>query len=144
MTTPLLQVKDLHVHAGDKYIVDGVDLELQHGEALGLAGESGCGKTTTALALMKLLPGALAQTGTMTLNLKDSDEPINLERRTETGMRYVRWRHISLVFQGAMNALDPVQRVEVQFDEAIRLHSPKADSSEVERENARSCSRRWG
>ena len=131
MATPLLQVKDLHVHAGDKYIVDGVDLELQHGEALGLAGESGCGKTTTALALMKLLPGALSQTGTMTLNLKDSDEPINLERRTETGMRYVRWRHISLVFQGAMNALDPVQRVEVQFDEAIRLHSPKADSNEV-------------
>jgi peptide/nickel transport system ATP-binding protein len=129
--TPLLQVKDLHVHAGDKYIVDGVDLELQHGEALGLAGESGCGKTTTALALMKLLPGGLEQSGTMTLNLKDSDEPINLERRTETGMRYVRWQHISLVFQGAMNALDPVQRVDAQFDEAIRLHAPKADSSEV-------------
>jgi len=131
VATPLLQVKDLHVHAGDKYIVDGVDLELQHGEALGLAGESGCGKTTTALALMKLLPGALEQSGTMTLNLKGSDEPINLERRTETGMRYVRWRHISLVFQGAMNALDPVQRADVQFEEAIRLHSPKADSSEV-------------
>jgi peptide/nickel transport system ATP-binding protein len=131
MDKPLLQVKDLHVHAGDKYIVDGVDLELRHGEALGLAGESGCGKTTTALALMKLLPGALSQTGTMTLNLKGSDEPINLERRTETGMRYVRWRHISLVFQGAMNALDPVQRVGVQFEEAIRLHSPKADSGEV-------------
>jgi peptide/nickel transport system ATP-binding protein len=129
--TPLLQVRDLHVHAGDTYIVDGVDLELQHGEALGLAGESGCGKTTTALALMKLLPGSLAQSGTMTLNPKGSDEPINLERRTERGMRYVRWRHISLVFQGAMNALDPVQRVDVQFDEAIRLHSPKADSNEV-------------
>ncbi len=109
--TPLLEVSDLHVHAGDKYIVDGVDLELQHGEALGLAGESGCGKTTTALALMKLLPGGLEQTGKMTLNLKGADEPINLERRTETGMRYVRWRHISLVFQGAMNSLDPVQRV---------------------------------
>ena len=83
--TPLLEVSDLHVHAGDKYIVDGVDLELQHGEALGLAGESGCGKTTTALALMKLLPGGLEQTGKMTLNLKGADEPINLERRTETG-----------------------------------------------------------
>jgi peptide/nickel transport system ATP-binding protein len=129
--TPLLQVKDLHVHAGGKYIVDGVDLELQHGEALGLAGESGCGKTTTALALMKLLPGSLEQSGTMTLNLKGSEEPINLERRTERGMRYVRWRHISLVFQGAMNALDPVQRVGDQFAEAIQLHSPNADSAEV-------------
>ena len=62
-----LEVNDLHVHAGGKPIVDGVDLELQHGEALGLAGESGCGKTTTALALMKLLPGGLEQTGKMTL-----------------------------------------------------------------------------
>ena len=67
----------------------------------------------------------------MTLNLKGSDEPINLERRTETGMRYVRWRHISLVFQGAMNALDPVQRVDDQFAEAISLHSPQASPAEV-------------
>ena len=127
----LLEVNDLHVHADGKPIVDGVDLSLQHGEALGLAGESGCGKTTTALALMRLLPGGLEQSGRMTLNLTGADEPINLERRTETGMRFVRWRHISLVFQGAMNSLDPVQRVDAQFAEAIRLHSPSADSSEV-------------
>ena len=62
----------------------------------------------------------------MTLHLKGEHEPINLERRTETGMRYVRWRHISLVFQGAMNSLDPVQKVDAQFAEAIRLHSPSA------------------
>ena len=127
----LLEVSDLHVRADGKPIVDGVDFQLQHGEALGLAGESGCGKTTTALALMKLLPGGLDQSGTMRLNLKGQEEPINLERRTETGMRYVRWRHISLVFQGAMNALDPVQRADVQFAEAIRLHSPGASSTEV-------------
>ena len=129
--TNLLEVRDLHVLADGKPIVDGVDLDLRHGEALGLAGESGCGKTTTALALMKLLPGGLEQSGKMTLNLKGADEAINLERRTETGMRFVRWRHISLVFQGAMNALDPVQRVDAQFAEAITLHSPSADSSEV-------------
>jgi peptide/nickel transport system ATP-binding protein len=133
----LLEVSDLHVHASGKPIVDGVDLSLQHGEALGLAGESGCGKTTTALALMKLLPGGLEQSGRMTLNLKGADEPINLERRTETGMRFVRWRHISLVFQGAMNSLDPVQRVEAQFAEAIRLHSPSADSSDVDERTGR-------
>ena len=80
---------------------------------------------------MKLLPGGLEQSGTITLRPKGEDEPINVERRTETGMRYVRWRHISLVFQGAMNSLDPVQRVDDQIAEAIRLHSPRAKSSEV-------------
>ena len=129
--SPLLEVKDLHVRAGGNPIVDGVDLVIEPGEALGLAGESGCGKTTTALALMKLLPGGLEQSGEMTLNVEAEAEPIRLDRRTETGMRYVRWRHISLVFQGAMNSLDPVQRVEDQFEEAIVLHAPRASSDEV-------------
>ncbi len=118
----LLEVNDLRVvHRGDP-IVDGVDFSLQRGEALGLAGESGCGKTTTALALMKLLPPSLSQSGTMTLRPEGVEEPINLGRRTEAGMQLVRWRHISLIFQGAMNSLDPVQRVGAQIAEAIRLH----------------------
>jgi peptide/nickel transport system ATP-binding protein len=127
---PLLDVRDLRVTDGNGHpIVDGVDLQLQPGEALGLAGESGCGKTTTALSLMKLLPAGLDQAGTMTLRPPGVAEPINLERRTETGMRYVRWRHISLVFQGAMNSLDPVRKINSQFAEAIRLHSPRGTGS---------------
>ena len=132
----LLEVSDLHVHASGTQIVDGVDLAVEHGEALGLAGESGCGKTTTALAMMKLLPGGLEQSGKVTLSPKGVDEPIHIDRRTETGMRYVRWRHISLVFQGALNSLDPVQRIDDQFVEAIRVHSPKAKSSEVRERTA--------
>ena len=58
----------------------------------------------------------------MTLRPPDTDEPINIGKRTEAGMRLVRWRHVSLVFQGAMNSLDPVQRVDAQIAEAIRLH----------------------
>ena len=104
----LLEIRDLHVTHAGRPILDGVDLTLERGEALGLAGESGCGKTTTALALMKLLPATFKQTGTMTLRPPDIEEPINVERRTEAGMQVVRWRHVSLVFQGAMNSLDPV------------------------------------
>jgi peptide/nickel transport system ATP-binding protein len=120
--TALLDVSDLRVDHGGDPIVDGVDFSLAKGEALGLAGESGCGKTTTALALMKLLPPTLAQSGTITLTPPDTGDPINIGRRTEAGMRVVRWRHISLVFQGAMNSLDPVQRIDAQIGEAIRLH----------------------
>jgi peptide/nickel transport system ATP-binding protein len=134
--TALLEVSDLRVHASVGPIVDGVDLVLEQGEALGLAGESGCGKTTTALALMKLLPASLEQSGKMTLRLPGEAEPINLERRTETGMRYVRWRHISLIFQGAMNSLDPVQKINDQFYEAIRLHGKGMGSAEVRERTA--------
>jgi peptide/nickel transport system ATP-binding protein len=127
----LLEIRDLRVLHGDRPILDGVDLTLAPGEALGLAGESGCGKTTTALALMKLLPASFSLTGTMTLRPPGVEEPINVERRTEAGMQMVRWRHVSLVFQGAMNSLDPVKRVDSQISEAIYLHERPASASDV-------------
>ena len=123
MSAPLLDVSDLRVTTRDgSSIVDGVGFQLRAGEALGLAGESGCGKTTTALAVMRLLPASLTQTGTITLRPEDVAKQINVGRRTERGMQIVRWRHVSLVFQGAMNSLDPVQRVDDQIAEAIHLH----------------------
>jgi peptide/nickel transport system ATP-binding protein len=122
----LLEISGLEVRHRGTPIVAGVDLEVEPGEALGLAGESGCGKTTTALAIMKLLPPALEPTGTITLRPPGAEEPVRIDRRTERGMQLVRWRHVSLVFQGAMNALDPVQRVDRQIADAIRLHEPRA------------------
>jgi peptide/nickel transport system ATP-binding protein len=124
--TALLEVSDLKVHYDGHEIVAGVDLTVAPGEALGLAGESGCGKTTTALALMRLLPAGLEQAGRIALRPPGVEEPINIDRRTERGMQLVRWRHVSLVFQGALNALDPVQRIERQIADAIRLHEPGA------------------
>jgi peptide/nickel transport system ATP-binding protein len=123
-STNLLEVSDLRVVTkhDEQPIVDGVDFTLRAGEALGLAGESGSGKTTTALALMKLLPPALEQSGTVTLRPPGVEDPINIGRRTESGMQPVRWHHISLVFQGAMNSLDPVQLIDAQIAEPIRLH----------------------
>jgi peptide/nickel transport system ATP-binding protein len=128
---PLLEVEGLRVTHEGKPIVDGVDFTLERGEALALAGESGCGKTTTALSLLRLLPPSLKQSGKITLRPPGAAEPINIGRRTETGMRYVRWCHISLVFQGAMNSLDPVQRVDAQIGEAIRVHGRGTSRSEV-------------
>ena len=133
MTAPLLEISDLRVRHGDDPIVDGVDLTLNAGEALGLAGESGCGKTTTALAVMKLLPAALQQSGSITLRPPRAAEPINIGRRTERGMGLVRWRHVSLVFQGAMNSLDPVQRIGDQISEAIRVHEEVSGAELSER-----------
>ena len=126
----LLEVEDLRVTHDGNPIVDGVDLTLAPGEALALAGESGCGKTTTALALMRLLPPTLTQSGVITLRPEGVTDPINIGRRTETGMRLVRWRHISLIFQGAMNSLDPVQKVGKQIAEAIGIHE-RASSSDI-------------
>ncbi len=86
--------------------VDGVTFRLDYGEALGIAGESGCGKTTTALSLVRLLPSnAQIEGGSIKLF------GIDLVPKTERQLRRYRWREISIVFQGAMNALNPVQRV---------------------------------
>jgi peptide/nickel transport system ATP-binding protein len=123
----LLAVRDLRVayrEAGRVVpIVDGVSFTLRRGEALGLAGESGCGKTTTALALLGLLPSGLRRIGgEMTLN--STRGVMLLHRRTPTGWRDMRWATASMVFQGAMNALDPVMRIDRQIAEAIVLHNP--------------------
>jgi peptide/nickel transport system ATP-binding protein len=127
----LLEVDNLRVgyrEAGTIVpIVDGVSFGLRRGEALGLAGESGCGKTTTALALLGLLPAGLRRIGgEMTLN--SNRGVMLLHRRTPSGWRELRWSTISIVFQGAMNALDPVMRIDRQIGEAIRLHEPEADA----------------
>jgi peptide/nickel transport system ATP-binding protein len=134
-TDTLLEVDNLAVayrnrEGREVRLVDGVSFSLRRGEALGLAGESGCGKTTTALALLGLLPTNLYRADG-TINLNSSRGIMHLHRRTERGFRDLRWRNISIVFQGAMNALDPVMRVSDQIAEAIRLHEPGIDGAGV-------------
>ena len=115
---PLLEVDDLKTYfqlsSGVVHAVDGVTFKLDYGEALGIAGESGCGKTTTALSLVRLLPSnAKIEGGSVKLF------GIDLVPKTERQLRRYRWREISIVFQGAMNALNPVQRVRDQIAEPI-------------------------
>ncbi len=111
-------------------LVDDVSFTLKRGETLGLAGESGCGKTTTALSILGLLPGNLYRAaGEITLH---SDRGVmHIDRRTDRGYRDLRWRNVSIVFQGAMNALDPVMRVSKQIEEALKLHDPEIDDAGV-------------
>jgi oligopeptide/dipeptide ABC transporter ATP-binding protein len=123
---PLLEVEDLSVHfamkTGSVKAVDGVSFRLEDGEALGIAGESGCGKTTTALSLVRLLPAnGRIRSGSVKLF------GIDLVPKTEKQLARYRWREISIVFQGAMNALNPVQRVGDQIAEPIevRLGQPR-------------------
>ena len=118
---PVLQVKDLTMHyqtrLGTVKAVDGISFELARGEVLGLVGESGCGKTSIAVTLMKLLPdNALIVKGQVLLDGQD------LMTMDDTTLRTYRWRRISMIFQAAMNSLDPVHRVGDQIIEAIEAH----------------------
>jgi oligopeptide/dipeptide ABC transporter ATP-binding protein len=123
---PLLVVRDLAVRfsmpVGSVKAVDGVSFRLDDGEALGIAGESGCGKTTTALSLVGLLP----PNGRITAGSVELFG-IDLVPKTERQLARYRWREISIVFQGAMNALNPVRRVRDQIAEPIeiRLGQPR-------------------
>jgi len=118
----LLQVRDLHVtYAAESPApipaVRGVDLELDMGETLGIAGESGCGKSSMASALLRLLPKGAEVTGEVLLDGE------NVFEMKPGRLRAVRWTELAIVFQGALHSLNPVHRVGDQIAEAIRLHS---------------------
>jgi peptide/nickel transport system ATP-binding protein len=129
--TALLDVRDLHVwfdlpDGAELHAVQGVSLSLDPGERVGLVGESGCGKTTTILALMGLLPASASVAGQVVLDGED------IMAGTEQTMRPHRWRDIAMVFQGAMNALNPVKTVGAQIVEPMELHEV-AEGAEARR-----------
>ncbi len=121
MSETVLRVDDLTMHyttrAGEVSAVNNVSFSLQRGQSMGLVGESGCGKTSVAFSLMKLLPdnahikqGHIYLNGTDVVSLREED------------MRKLRWSKISMVFQAAMNALNPVYKVGDQILEAMETH----------------------
>jgi peptide/nickel transport system ATP-binding protein len=119
---PLLKVSDLktyfHTPEGTARAVDGVDLELASGEVLGLVGESGCGKSVTALSILRLIPEPPGEIVSGTVLLKGTD----LLALKLSAMRGIRGNRISMIFQEPMTSLNPVFRIGEQIAEAIRLH----------------------
>ena len=111
------QLRDKIVHA-----VDRVSFSLENNESLGIVVESACGKSTLGLAIIRSVPSGRITGGDISLDGK-STLKISEEEFTKT----VRWKKISMVFQGAMNSLDPVFSIKQQFEEILRTHSYSGD-----------------
>ena len=119
-----LQVSDLRVRVPEsgEEILKGVSLELRAGQVFALVGESGSGKSVTSLAVMRLLPDALAITGG-TVRVPGEQREQDLFELSESAMQTVRGRRVAMIFQNAMTALNPVQSVGRQVAETLRLHT---------------------
>ncbi len=106
---------------GPVYAVDDVDFELESGESLGIAGESACGKSTLGLSLIRMLSGGITK-GKI---IFDGDSILDLEQSIFDDQ--FRWKKISMIFQGAMNSLDPVFTINEQFIEILNQHKFEGD-----------------
>ena len=129
MSKTVLKVENLNMHyetiAGNVSAVRDVSFELKEGESFGLVGESGCGKTSVAMSLLQLqADNAKISSGSIKLNEEE------LVTKTEKELRKIRWKGISIVFQGAMNAWNPVVKIGEQIREAIREHYPNNSKEE--------------
>jgi peptide/nickel transport system ATP-binding protein len=128
--TNILEIKNLNtffaISQGIVRAVEGVSLTLKYSESIGLVGESGCGKTTAALSVMGMLPeNGYVEHGEMHFEGKD------LAKNSEAEWQLYRWNEISMIFQGAMNALNPVMKISDQITEAIKLHEPEVTDKEA-------------
>ena len=123
MDSNLLEIKDLCVqyktHNGTVYAVNGVNLTLQKGETLGLVGETGAGKTTTALSILRLLPDRIGEIKSGSI-LLDGEE---ITKNSEAEMRNIRGNKVSMIFQDPMTSLNPILPVGQQIGEAVLLHT---------------------
>jgi len=129
MSKEVLKVTDLNMHyetlSGNVTAVKDVSFTVYEGESFGLVGESGCGKTSVAMSLLQLqADNAKISSGSINL---DGKELVGLN---ESELRKIRWNSISIVFQGAMNAWNPVVKIGEQIREAIREHYPSNSKSQ--------------
>ncbi len=128
----LLEINNLHVmyrtDDDDIYALNGVSLKVEKGKTLGLVGETGAGKTTTALSIMRLLPDRVGfiKKGEILLDGR------NLLMLSEAEMRLLRGNDVSMIFQDPMTSLNPIHTVGQQIGEVLKLHNSKLDKEAIE------------
>ncbi|HET9081139.1 MAG TPA: ABC transporter ATP-binding protein [Trebonia sp.] len=138
--SPILDISDLSVVyrtlGGDVRAVEGVNLTLSAGEVVGLCGESGSGKSTLAYGATRLLrPPAIVTQGSVRYSgrrITSGGDPVDLLAMSHRELHAMRWREIAIVFQSAMNALNPVLRVQAQLLDVVQAHlkMPRAEAKE--------------
>jgi oligopeptide/dipeptide ABC transporter ATP-binding protein len=143
LSKPILDIRDLSISyrsdAGDVRAVRGVDLALERGKIVGLAGESGCGKSTLAYGSVRLLrPPAVITGGSVIyrgqrLATEAGSDGVDVLSASEARLRELRWREIAIVFQSAMNALNPVLRIRDQLLDVLEAHLPQSHSKQLAR-----------
>ena len=125
-----LEIKDLSMvyptSKGNVHALDGVSYSLEHGESIGIAGESACGKSTLGLAIIRMLLGGKVTSGEIIFDGKSL-----LDLSDASFDKDYRWKQIAMIFQGAMNSLDPVFTVKDQFVEVLKQHNFEGDADKV-------------
>jgi peptide/nickel transport system ATP-binding protein len=131
--TPVLEIKNFHVDYGlgseAVQAVRDVTLTLHRGEVLGLAGESGSGKSTLAYGVTRLLPPPGVISGGSVIYHPPTGDSYDVMALTDAELRKFRWAETSIVFQGAMNSLNPVHKISTQMIDVIRAHEPQLSAS---------------
>jgi oligopeptide/dipeptide ABC transporter ATP-binding protein len=135
LESPVLEVRNLSIeYATDEgasvRAVTDVSFTLRRGEILGLAGESGCGKSTLAYALTRLLSPVASVTQGQMLYYRDSGAPVDILALNPEELRAFRWSELAIVFQSAMNALNPVMTLGEQIEDTLRAHRPAMSRAE--------------
>lgn len=129
----LLQIKDLSVvyNAEDAkvYAVEGLTLSVDRGETLGLVGETGAGKTTTALSIMRLLPQGIGEVTNGTIILDNND----IMKASDKEIRAIRGNTVSMIFQDPMTSLNPVMTVGNQILEVLKIHNPGMSKEDLDK-----------
>jgi len=127
---PKIEVSDLSVNYksldGNIHALENIEFQLEDNESIGIAGESGCGKSTLGLTIIRILQGGNITSGKITfMNESILDMP---ESKFD---RRIRWKEISMVFQGAMNSLDPVFTIKQQFNDILKQHEFDTNTNKI-------------